>query len=149
MKDLDSCISSNVSNSILEIIKSFNLDSKNCLYWLTDNITYMSGSKVEVVVNFNKKFNGNTIRIPYSLHIIHITATTFNNITFDKINSLSGLFLNFHSFNIINLAYHLYNGYNKSNKNNSLNIKNETINKLYKVLLDIDFNKYQKPITSH
>ena len=108
----------------------------------------MSESKAETIVNFNKKSNRSIIRIPCGLHIIYITIITFDNTTFGKINSLSGLFLNFYPFNIINLAYHLYNEYNELNKNNSLNMKNEIISKLYKALLNINLNKYQKPITS-
>ena len=56
--------------------------------------------------------------------------------------------MNPHPFNVINLAYHLHSGYNESDKDNPLNMKNETIKKLYKTLLNEDFNKYQKPLTN-
>ncbi len=78
----------------------------------------MSKSKARAIIDFNKKFNRNTIKIPCNLHVIHIIITIFNNIIFDKINSLLDHSLNFHLFNIINLAYHLYNRYNESNKDN-------------------------------
>jgi fumarate reductase subunit C len=148
MKDLDRCNSDTVSTSVLEAIRSFNLDPKHCLYWLTDNTNYMSGSKGGAVINFNQKCETNTIRIPCSLHAVHIAAITFDNTVFGKISSPSGLSLSPHPFNVINLAYHLHSGYNESNKDNPLNMKNETINKMYKALLNIDLKKYQKPITS-
>jgi len=104
----------------------------------------MSGSKNGAVVNFNQRSGANAGRIPCGLH----AATAFDNTTFGKINSPSGLSLNPHPFNVINLAYHLHSGYNEYDKDNPLNMKNETIKKLYKTLLNVDFNKYQKPITS-
>jgi hypothetical protein len=148
MKDLDCCTSTNVSTTVLETIRSFNLNTSHCLYWLTDNTSYMSGSKNGAVVNFNQRSGANANRIPCGLHAVHIAATAFDNTTFGKINSPSGLSLNPHPFNVINLAYHLHSGYNESDKDNPLNMKNETIKKLYKTLLNVDFNKYQKPITS-
>ena len=149
MKNLDRCNSDTVSTSVLEAIKSSNLDPEHCLYWLTDNTSYMSGSKGGAVVNFNQRCETSAIRIPCSLHAVHIAATTFDNAVFGKISSPSGLSLNPHPFNVINLAYHLHSGYNESNKDNPLNMKNETISKMYKALLDVDLKKYQKPITSH
>jgi hypothetical protein len=148
MRDLDSCTSTNVSTSVLETIRSFNLNVSNCLYWLTDNTSYMSGSKNGAVVDFNQRSGANASRIPCGLHVVHIAATTFENTTFGKVGSPSGLSLNPHPFNVINLAYHLHSGYNESDKDNPLNMKNETIKKLYKALLNVDLNKYQKPITS-
>jgi len=108
----------------------------------------MSGSKGGAVVNFNQRCGANAIRIPCSLHAVHIAATTFDNSVFGKISSPSGLSLNPHPFNVINLAYHLHSGHNESNKDNPLNMKNETISKMYKALLNVDLKKYQKPITS-
>jgi len=96
----------------------------------------MSGSKNGAVVNFNQRSGANAGRIPCGLH----AATAFDNTTFGKINSPSGLSLNPHPFNVINLAYHLHSGYNESDKDNPLNMKNETIEKLYKTLLNVDFN---------
>lgn len=148
MKDLDRCNSATVSTSVLEATRSFNLNPNHCLYWLTDNTSYMSGSKGGAVVNFNQRCGISAIRIPCGLHVVHIAATTFDNAVFGKISSPSGLSLNPHPFNVINLAYHLHNGYNESNKDNPLNMKNETISKMYKALLNVDLKKYQKPITS-
>ncbi len=38
----------------------------------------MSESKARVVVDFNKKSNGSTIRIPYGLHVIHRVLIGFD-----------------------------------------------------------------------
>jgi len=82
------------------------------------------------------------------LHILHIASIIFDNTIFGKINSPSGLSLHPHPFNVINLAYYFHCGYNESNKDNSLNMKTETISKLYKTLIDYDLKRYQKSISS-
>ncbi|CAI2195196.1 14020_t:CDS:2, partial [Funneliformis geosporum] len=89
-----------------------------------------------------------TTRIPCGLHVLHIASVTFDNITFGKINSPSGLSLHPHPFNVLNLAYHLHCGYNESNKDNPLNMKTKTINELYMTLMNYNLKRYQKPISS-
>jgi len=109
----------------------------------------MSGSKGGAVIEFNKLYSANAIRIPCGLHVLHIASVTFENITFGKINSPSGFSLHPHPFNILNLAYHLHCEYNESNKDNSLNMKMKTINELYMTLMNYNLKRYQKPISSH
>src|SRR6266542_2533009 len=104
----------------------------------------MSGSKGGAVIEFNKLYSANAIRIPCGLHVLHIAS-----ITFEKINSPSGFSLHPHPFNILNLAYHLHCEYNESNKDNSLNMKMKTINELYMTLMNYNLKRYQKPISSH
>ena len=148
MKDLDHCTASIVSFSVRETINKYSLDPAKCQYWLTDNMTYMSESKGRAVIEFNKLYSANTIQIPCRLHILHIASVTFENITFGKINSPSGLSLHPHPFNVLNLAYHLHCGYNESNKDNPLNMKMKTINELYMTLMNYNLKRYQKPISS-
>jgi len=109
----------------------------------------MSGSKGGAVIEFNKLYSANAIWIPCGLHVLHIALVTFENTTFGKINSPSGLSLHPHPFNVLNLAYHLHCGYNESNKDNPLNMKMKTINELYMTLMNYNFKRYQKPISSH
>src|SRR6266540_6541948 len=149
MKDLDYCTASIVSSSIRETINKHLLDLTKCQYWLTDNMAYMSGSKGEAVIEFNKLYFANAIQIPCGLHVLHIASVTFENTTFEKINSPSGLSLHPHPFNVLNLAYHLHCGYNESNKDNPLNMKMKIINKLYMTLMNYNLKRYQKPISSH
>jgi hypothetical protein len=148
MKDLDRCTASIVSSSVGETINKHSLDLTKCQYWLTDNMAYMSGSKGEAVVEFNKLYSANAIRILCRLYVLHIASITFDNTTFGKINSPSGLSLHPHPFNVLNLAYHLYCGYNESNKDNPLNMKTKTINELYMTLMNYNLKRYQKPISS-
>ncbi len=149
MKDLDRYIASIVSSSIGETINMHSLNLAKCQYWLTDNTAYMFGSKGGAVVEFNKLYSAKAIRIPCGLHILYIASVTFDNITFGKINSPSGLSLHPHPFNVLNLAYHLHCGYNESNKDNPLNMKTKTISKLYMTLMNYNLKRYQKPISSH
>ena len=98
--------------------------------------------KNEAVIKFNKLYSANTIRISYKLYILYIISITFNNIIFEKTNLFSEFFLYSHLFNILNLAYYFHCEYSKFNKNNSLNMKTETINKLYKILINYNLKKY-------
>lgn len=148
MKDLDRCSASTVLSSVGETINMYSLDPAKCQYWLTDNTAYMSGSKAGAIVEFNKQYSTKAIRIPCGLHVLHIASAAFDNITFGKNNSPSGLSLHPHPFNVLNLAHHLHCGYNESNKDNPLNMKTDTITKLYKALINYDFKRYQKPISS-
>src|ERR1043165_3633364 len=102
----------------------------------------MSGLKAGAVVEFNKQCSAKAMQISCGLHVLHIASVTFDNITFRKINSPSRLSLHPHSFNVINLAYYLHCGHNESNKDNPLNMKTETISKLYKTLMDYNLKRY-------
>ena len=48
MKDLNNCSASTISSSVGETINKYLLNPNKCQYWLTDNTSYMSGSKGEL-----------------------------------------------------------------------------------------------------
>ncbi|CAG8751038.1 26579_t:CDS:2 [Racocetra persica] len=149
IKDLDRCSASTVSLSIEEAISKNLLNLAQYQYWLTDNTAYMSESTAGAVVKFNQQYSAKATRISYSLHALYIASVHFNNTTFGKTKSLSGICLEPYLFNVFNLAYYLHCGYNKSDKDNPLNMKAEKISKLYKALLNYDLKRYQKPISTH
>ncbi|CAG8836575.1 4903_t:CDS:2, partial [Racocetra persica] len=132
MKDLDYCLASTVSLSVGEAISKNLLNSAQCQYWLTDNIAYMSESTTGAIVKFNQQYSAKATQIPCGLHVLHIASVHFNDTTFGKTKSLSGICLEPHPFNILNLAYYFHCRYNESDKDNLLNMKAEKISELYK-----------------
>ncbi|CAJ0863632.1 17249_t:CDS:2, partial [Entrophospora sp. SA101] len=149
MVDIERCSAIVVCNTIIESCQSYNLCINKCLYWLTDNTGYMPGEKGGAVVEFKKKKTGSkTVRIPCGLHAIHIVVNAFEKITFGSNSNPSGLSLHPHPFNLLNLAYYLHNGYNDPDKDNPLNMKTETIKRLYWTFLQYQLKNYQKPIST-
>ncbi|CAJ0851978.1 7154_t:CDS:2 [Entrophospora sp. SA101] len=148
MVDIERCSAIVVCDTIIESCQSYNICTNKCLYWLTDNTGYMSGEKGGAVVEFKKKTGSKTVRIPCGLHAIHIVVNAFEKITFGSNPNPSGLSLCPHPFNLLNLAYYLHNGYNDSDKDNPLNMKTETIKKLYWTFLQYQLKNYQKPIST-
>ncbi|CAJ0890169.1 15614_t:CDS:2, partial [Entrophospora sp. SA101] len=148
MVDIERCSAIVVCDTIIESCQSYNIFTNKCLYWLTDNTGYMSGEKGGAVVEFKKKTGSKTVRIPCGLHAIHIVVNAFEKITFGSNPNPSGLSLRPHPFNLLNLAYYLHNGYNDSDKDNPLNMKTETIKKLYWTFLQYQLKNYQKPIST-
>ncbi|CAG8585532.1 17980_t:CDS:2 [Cetraspora pellucida] len=126
MKDLDRCLASTVSLSVGEALRS-------------------TGG---AIIKFNQQYSAKATRIPCGLHALHIASTHFNDMTFGKIKSISGISLDPHPSNVLNLAYYLHCGYNESDKDNPLNMKTEKISELYKALLNYNLKKYQKPIST-
>jgi hypothetical protein len=125
------------------------ISPKKCNFWLTDNTAYMSGSKSGAVIKFNLMCQSSSYQIPCGLHALQIALVNFENTTFGKTNSPSGLSLEQqHPYNLLNLTYHLHDGYNDSNKESPLNMKSDLIRKLYWRLLQYPLKTYQKPISS-
>ncbi|CAJ0881903.1 11376_t:CDS:2, partial [Entrophospora sp. SA101] len=118
MVDIERCSAIVVCDTIIESCQSYNICTNKCLYWLTDNTGYMSGEKGGAKITFGSNPNP------------------------------SGLSLRPHPFNLLNLAYYLHNGYNDSDKDNPLNMKTETIKKLYWTFLQYQLKNYQKPIST-
>ncbi|RIB24662.1 hypothetical protein C2G38_2139166 [Gigaspora rosea] len=57
------CNANTISDVVIKHIQECNLEVKKCTIWTTDNTSYMSGDKKGAVVLFNKKTNGNSLRI--------------------------------------------------------------------------------------
>ena len=149
MKDMDRCTGNEVANTVIQTCEEYNFDPKRCNFWLTDNTAYMSGSSSGAIAVFNNLSQTSAHRIPCGLHSVHIAANYFENEAYGKLNSPSGLSLQeHHPSSLLNLAYHLHDGYKDSDKDNPVNMKSETIQKLYWTLLQYRLNQYQKPITS-
>ncbi|CAJ0841314.1 19687_t:CDS:2 [Entrophospora sp. SA101] len=115
-----------------------------------NNIAYMSGFKSGAVVKFNLMCQSSSYQIPCGLYALQITLVNFETTTIGKNNSPSGLSLEQQQpYNLLSLTYHLHGGYNEGNKESLLNMKSDSIHKLYWCLLQYPLKTYQKPISSH
>jgi hypothetical protein len=149
MDDLDKCNGNTVAKVVKKTCEENDINTKKCNFWLTDNTAYMSGSKLGAVVKFNLMCQSSSYRIPCGLHVLQIALVNFENTTFGKTNSPSGLSLEQpHPYYLLNLTYHLHDGYSDSNKESPLNMKSDLIRKLYWRLLQYPLKTYQKPISS-
>ncbi|CAG8696424.1 11270_t:CDS:2, partial [Racocetra fulgida] len=137
-----------IAKMIKLVCEKNNLDPKQCGYWFTNNMAYMSGHKSGAVVEFNLQNNASSYRVPCGLHALQIALVAFKNTAFRKLNTVSGLSLQEHPHNLLQLVYYLHDGYGESNKECPLNMKSNIIQKLYWTLLKYTLPKYQRPISS-
>ncbi|RIB03511.1 hypothetical protein C2G38_2224865 [Gigaspora rosea] len=88
------CNADTMSNIVIKHIQECDLNVKNCIIWITNNTSYMSGDKKGAVVLFNKKTKGNSLRIGCGFHIIQIIINQFEQKAFDLYSGLMGFHYN-------------------------------------------------------
>ncbi|CAG8748659.1 12685_t:CDS:1, partial [Ambispora leptoticha] len=108
--DLIHCNSNTVATSVTKICNNNNIDFKRCIFWLTDNTSYMSSNKNGAVVKFNTLNQSTSFRIPCALHATQIALMNFENNAFGKIDGPKGSYKE-HPFNLINLAFKIHDGH--------------------------------------
>ncbi|RIB15105.1 hypothetical protein C2G38_2143741 [Gigaspora rosea] len=140
------CNANTISDVVIKHIQECNLDVKKCTIWTTDNTSYMSGDKKGAVVLFNKKTNGNSLRIGCGLHIIQIIMNHFEQEAFGALSNSTGFSRKPHPYNLLYLAWKLHDGYDSSDKDKPFNLNSQIIKDLYDGLLGYHYNQYQLPL---
>lgn len=148
MMDINRCTGIEIANIVLQTCEEHNFDPARCNFWLTDNAAYMSGINAGAVARFNYQSHAQAYRIPCGIHSVHIAITKFEAEAFGKLNSSPGSLLIKHPANVLNLAYHLHDGYKDNDRGNPMNMKSDTIRKLYWTLLQCQLTQYQRPIST-
>ncbi|CAG8832650.1 4458_t:CDS:1, partial [Racocetra persica] len=138
VKDLINCNSETVSTAVLEACQQNRIDSQKYYFWLTDNTAYISSEVNGMVAKFNSLAASKLFQIPCGLHAIHIALIHFENMAFEKLDSVKRLLLKKHPYNLLNLAFYLHDRYNISDKNNPLNLKSGMLKELYKIVFNFE-----------
>ncbi|CAG8757121.1 546_t:CDS:1 [Racocetra persica] len=144
--DITRCNAETVSTTVFEMCKEKGIDPQKYHYWVTDNTAYMSSEANGAIAKFNSLAISQSFRIPCGLHATHIALINFENMAFEKLDSIKELSLKKHSFNLLNLAFHLHDRYNFLDKDSLLNLKSKILKKLYKAIFNFEMCKYQQPI---
>lgn len=146
LQNVIKCNANTVSDVIINHIQEYGLDIKKCIVWTTDNTSYMSSDKKGAVALFNKKVNGNSLRIGCGLHIIQIIMNHFEQEAFGTLANTTGFSRKPHLYNLLYLAWKLHDGYDSSDRDKPLNINSQIIRNLYDGLLGFHYNQYQLPL---
>ncbi|CAG8648164.1 8791_t:CDS:2 [Funneliformis mosseae] len=122
MKNLDNCTGKSVAQAIYN---TFEINSHQCLTFVSDNTNYMSNKIGGAVALFNK-----------------LTGE----ICFGKLPSISGLSQKKLPENLLYLTLEIHDSYNKSNKETPMGINSDHIRMLYQERIQYKLPKYQQPL---